>query len=131
MPDEQDTLLPAQAGPPSGATPFSDQDKQMIVKAILDLKQEVDTLKQMVNAGVATAAPQPVIAPPHIDEPEEQTGTFDEPAPLPELSIKQLGDEAIERALARHGGKVGPAAKELGISERTIYRKLAAKNKKG
>ena len=43
---------------------------------------------------------------------------------------RQLGDEAIERALARHGGKVGPAAKELGISERTIYRKLAAKKNK-
>ena len=42
-----------------------------------------------------------------------------------------MGDEAIERALARHGGKVAPAARELGISERTIYRKLADKKKKG
>ena len=30
---------------------------------------------------------------------------------------------------ARHGGKVKPAAQELGISERTIYRKLAEKKK--
>ena len=130
LPDEQDTLLPAQAGPATGATPFSDQDKQMIVKAILDLKQEVDALKQIVNSGGVATPPQPVITP-HIDEPEEQTGTFEEPAPQPELSIKQLGAEAIERALARHGGKVGPAAQELGISERTIYRKLAEKKKKG
>ena len=130
LPDEQDSLLPAQAGPAPASSPFSDQDKQMIVKAILDLKQEVDALKQMVNTAGVAAPPQPVIAP-HIDEPEEQTGTFEEPAPQPELSIRQMGDEAIERALARHGGKVAPAARELGISERTIYRKLADKKKKG
>ena len=130
LPDEQDSLLPAQAGPGPASSPFSDQDKQMIVKAILDLKQEVDALKQMVNTAGVAAPPQPVIAP-HIDEPEEQTGTFEEPAPQPELSIRQMGDEAIERALARHGGKVAPAARELGISERTIYRKLADKKKKG
>ena len=129
LPDEQDSLLPAQAGPagqPGGS--MSDQDKQMIIKALLDLKGEVDELRALVNAGTPQQAPQHVI-PQHIDEPEEQTGTFEEPEPH-EVSMRQLGDEAIERALARHGGKVGPAAKELGISERTIYRKLAAKKNK-
>jgi len=37
----------------------------------------------------------------------------------------EAGNELIEQALARHGGKVKPAAEELGISERTIYRFLA------
>ena len=128
LPDEQDSLLPAQAAPPVSGGALPDQDKQMIIKAILDLKQEVDALRQMVNSGVAVTPPQPAIAP-HIDEPEEQSGTFDEADR--ELSIKQMGNEAIERALARHGGKVAPAARELGISERTIYRKLAEKKKKG
>jgi len=133
LPDEQDSLLPAQAGPASsGGGGMSDQDKQMIVKALLDLKQEVDDLRAQVNAGAVAAAAPMQITPhaPHIDEPEEQTATFEEPEPLHEVSMKQLGDEAIERALARHNGKVAPAAKELGISERTIYRKLAAKKKK-
>ena len=31
----------------------------------------------------------------------------------------------IERALEKHGGHVKAAAAELGISERTIYRKIA------
>ena len=129
LPDEQDSLLPAQAGPAGQAGgSMSDQDKQMIIKALLDLKGEVDELRALVNAGTPQQAPQHVI-PQHIDEPEEQTGTFEEPEPH-EVSMRQLGDEAIERALARHGGKVGPAAKELGISERTIYRKLAAKKNK-
>ena len=133
LPDEQDTLLPAQASPEGPRSPFADQDKQMIIKAILDLKQEVDELRAQVNSGAAPASPQHVI-PPHIDEPEEQS--FEEEpaaaeAPQHELSIKEMREEAIQRALARHDGKVDLAAKELGISERTIYRKLAEKKKKG
>ena len=128
LPDEQDSLLPAQASPEGPRSAFSDQDKQMIVKAILDLKQEVDELRAQVNAGTAPQA-QHVIAP-HEDEPEEQSWE-EEAETQHEVSIRQMGDEAIERALARHGGKVAPAARELGISERTIYRKLAEKKKKG
>ena len=46
------------------------------------------------------------------------------------MSLKRANDDMIERALARHGGKVKLAAAELGISERTIYRKLAEKRGK-
>ena len=134
LPDEQDSLLPAQAtAPQSGAAPFSDADKQMIVKAILDLKQEMDALKRSVAAIDGAAVTEPhhgYIAPPaQADEPEEQIPSFEEPA-ASEVSMRQMSDDLIERALARHGGKVKPAAKELGISERTIYRKLAEKKKK-
>ena len=63
------------------------------------------------------------------DEPEEQ---LSEPeASLEGISIRKASDELIERALAKHGGKVKPAAAELGISERTIYRKLAEWKEKG
>ena len=132
IPDEQDSLLPAQATPPA-ASSLSDSDKQMLIKALLDLKQQVDDLRAQVNAlsqpqlaAPAASAPASVIT--RFDEPEEQISTYEDAAPK-EVSMKQLGDEAIERALARHGGKVGPAAQELGISERTIYRKLAQKKK--
>ena len=129
LPDEQDSLLPAQAAPGASGGGMSDQDKQMIIKALLDLKGEVDSLRALVHSGAPAPARQPrEVIPQHIDEPEEQV--FEESPVEHEVSMKQLGDEAIERALARHGGKVGPAAKELGISERTIYRKLAAKKNK-
>ena len=129
LPDERDTLLPAQAGPESARGGLGDQDKQMIVKAILDLKQEVDELRALVHSGAAPSGGGAMIAPPVADEPEEQSGSFDEPHQH-ELSMKEMGEDLIEKALARHGGKVGPAARELGISERTIYRKLAEKKKK-
>jgi len=40
------------------------------------------------------------------------------------LSIKGLNEELIRKALEKHGGNRKKAAKELGISERTLYRKL-------
>ncbi len=134
LPEEKDSLLPATAGPAaSGGIP--DNDKQMIIKALLDLKQEVDRLKSVVEGGGASAVPTGL--PQHYvtlpdDEPEEQLDTEAAPAPVPEgRSIREAGDELIERSLAKHGGKVKPAAEELGISERTIYRKLALWKKQG
>ena len=136
LPDEKDTMLPATTAPVSGSG-MSDSDKQVIVKAILDLKQEVDRLRSLVESGAGAPAPQNVPAVlHHYDsvrdlEPDEQVA---EPAAgsIPEgLSIRKAGDELIERALAKHGGKVKPAAAELGISERTIYRKLAEWKEKG
>jgi DNA-binding NtrC family response regulator len=106
---------------------MSDSDKQMIIKAILDLKQEVDRLKEAVQTGAPVQQPVPNALPHYVDmaadEPDEQ---LSEPEAAPEgISIRKMGDELIEHALAKHGGKVKSAAAELGISERTIYRKLA------
>ena len=138
LPDEKDSMLPATAGPaPAGG--MSDNDKQMIVKALLDLKGEVDRLKAIVEAGgnpqalPATGLQHP--APHYVDaqdnEPEEQPGDPDT-VTIPEgISMRKAGDELIERSLAKHGGKVKAAAAELGISERTIYRKLADWKNKG
>ena len=131
IPDEQDSLLPAMPTAPQGsAGPFADADKHMIINALIDLKREVEALKLRVNASDNATVPEThhsYIAPsPAHDEPEEQIPSFEENEAA-EISIRQMGDDLIERALARHGGKVKPAAKELGISERTIYRKLAKK----
>ncbi|MCR4860975.1 MAG: sigma-54 dependent transcriptional regulator [Bacteroidales bacterium] len=141
LPDEKDSMLPATASP-VGTGSMSDNDKQMIIKAIFDLKQEVDRLKALVQTGTAPAAAVPAVAPPitHYipeSEPEEQ---LIEPETVSEAesadsgeghSLKKAGDELIERTLLKHGGKVKPAAAELGISERTIYRKLAEWREKG
>ena len=133
LPDEQDSLLPAMPAQSAqgSASPLGDEDKKMIVKAILDLKQEVDELKRRLDAAGSSNAPAPQAGylPTHAaEEPDEQLPGAEEHEPQ-ELSMRQMGDDMIERALARHGGKVKPAARELGISERTIYRKLAEKKK--
>lgn len=122
IPDEQDTLLPATSDGAKSSS-LSDEDKRVLVKAILDLKQEVDSLKKMVLAqgGQAVAAPQGKTQ--LEDDAEWQE-------PQEELSLKKAGLDMINRALEKHNGNIKAAASELGISERTIYRKLADKKTK-
>ena len=46
------------------------------------------------------------------------------PAIEDSLSIKETKDDLIRKALIKHNGNRKLAARELGISERTLYRKL-------
>ena len=64
---------------------------------------------------------------PEDQDPEEQM--LEEPQPE-QLSMKEASLELIEKALQKHGGNRKAAAKELGISERTVYRKLDQMKKK-
>ena len=132
LPQEKDSLLPATADARQGSS-MSDSDKQAIVKAIFDLKQEVDNLKRIV-AGMdkAPADTLPRLGGYERYEPEEQMGEQETvpDTPANDFSIRKSNDEMIMKCLEKHGGKVKPAAAELGISERTIYRKLAEKKEK-
>ena len=136
LPKEQGPNLPAVYEGDRGGT-LSDAEKQAIFKAILDLKQEVDALKAEIHA-------RPVPLPSHREEPQEAEWQGEEDLPgepheKPRVSYdsstpEQTGDEGhtmkeilrenIRRALEKHGGNRKLAARELGISERTVYRNL-------
>ena len=120
IPDEKDSLLPQIAAPASGGS-MSDEDKRVLVKALLDLKSEVDALSARVKELEGPGHAQLDRASSDDDAEWQEQGD--------DLSIRKNTGELIERALEKHGGNVKAAAAELGISERTIYRKLA-KNKK-
>ena len=123
IPDEKDSLLPAVAGDKhSGGR--GDEDKQMLVKAILDLKQEIDAIKARLDGSSPLPAPARPVE--EQDEPEEQEQDDIRPAKAePVLNIRKSNDELIDLALEKHGGNIKEAAAELGISERTIYRRMA------
>ena len=125
MPREAEQVLPAVAGESAGGSRMSDDDMRAIVKAILDLKQEVDRLKKIVESQSAAVAGPAVAAPVDTDEAEWQESQPDEPAGPAVKSIRQSNDELYASTLAKYDGKVKPAAAELGVSERTIYRWLA------
>jgi len=55
----------------------------------------------------------------HLMEPIQESEIVEE-----SLSIQDKEIDLIKRALAKHNGKRKNAAKELGISERTLYRKI-------
>ena len=132
IPREDPNLLPATV---QVQEKMEASEKEAIVRMLLQLKQEVDYLKQLVSeAGMAGASatapvaaiplaqsPEPQFQTPMEEDPEEQD--FEE-NPDDTMSLKALSKELIEKALLKHDGNRKLAAKELGISERTLYRKL-------
>ena len=122
IPDEKDTLLPQIAAPATGGS-MAEEDKRVLVKALLDLKGEVDALSERVKELESGASARPLPMQAREDDAEWQEQTED-------LSIRKASNDLIAKALEKHGGNVKAAAEELGISDRTIYRKLAKQKQK-
>ena len=139
LPKDEPNTIPVLAGNASQDN-LSATEKQMLIKAILDLKQEVDKLNATVFGGAEASAkivaapvqPAPVAHIPdtmpvsHVEEAEWQDSDVQdsEPQDAP-LSIRKAEEDNIRRALEKHHGNRKLAAAELGISERTLYRRLA------
>ncbi len=79
-------------------------------------------LNSLDSGSVNTYAPNvsPSVNDPHIEDTEE----FVEES----LSLEEQEKELITKALEKHSGKRKYAAQELGISERTLYRKIKEYN---
>ncbi len=122
LPQEFDSLLPSISIASDGnSSEISGEDMRAIVKAIFDLKQEVDRLRRMVEEKpheVQSASPQ------RITDDADWQENLQETAATPTYSLKQSTDSLYKQALDKYNGKVKPAAAELGISERTLYRWL-------
>ena len=128
IPKEEPNLLPATV---QTQEKFEASEKEAIVRMLLQLKQDVDYLKEVVAGAGLSRGGAPAIAPPEMinddmvpsfdEDPEEQDF---ENAVVEQLSIKESNMELIEKVLRKHGGNRKAAAAELGISERTLYRKI-------
>ena len=146
MPAEESNL-PVSFNPQAQESEMSSSDREMLVKAILNLKQDVESLKSYVYGSgspilthsgqtlppasahiggspvTATHMPHPGMS---QDDPEWMHQVPDEQIPSePEsLSLKDAEEERIRKALEKYSGNRKQAAAELGISERTLYRRL-------
>ena len=128
IPKEEPNLLPATV---QTQEKFEASEKEAIVRMLLQLKQDVDYLKEVVAGAGLSRSNAPAIAPPEMvsedlmasfdEDPEEQDF---ESESVEQLSIKESNMELIEKVLRKHGGNRKAAAAELGISERTLYRKI-------
>lgn len=135
IPKEEPNLLPAAVAPVQEK--FEGSEREAIIRTLFQLKQDVDYLKEVIaNAGLGRPSVSS-IAPPQEDvpqwqqtpqefdeDPEEQNYEENASKAVEELSIKEANMDLIERVLQKHGGNRKAAAAELGISERTLYRKL-------
>lgn len=138
IPQEQGSIMVADGTGSTGS--MNSSEKEQIVKAIFLLKQEVDRIKEKLEsmASTGTVSRQDSNVPRLIEEFGKSTGfqqnadfqqNIEHTAPEEEFpkvtSMEEASDLLIKKCLAKHDGKVKAAAEELGISERTIYRKLA------
>ncbi len=128
-------------------------DRELLLKAlsmgqmINDMRGEINQLKQMVTALAGQGGGQPQALPngayynqdyyplehhtgvspmdvttmPSGDDEEFQESEVIEDEPVSLVEREKL---AIRKALEHHRGRRRPAARELGISERTLYRKI-------
>ena len=144
IPKEEPNLLPAAV---QQQDKFEAGEREAIIRTLFQLRQDVDYLKGIIEgAGLGMRPSVPVVLPelpeeasewakpqgaysvdPEDQDPEEQM--LEEPQ-QEQLSMKEASLELIEKALQKHGGNRKAAAKELGISERTVYRKLDQMKKK-
>jgi len=155
VPDIADNKLPAlvqNSGGYDTASAGGFTEREILYKLIFDLKKDLNDLKHFVfdiaKGGTATHSfkerempqqvsfqqsinPQPVIisAEKHPVFINEKTPTFQEHETVEEsLSLVDKERELIVKALKKHRNKRRDAAADLGISERTLYRKIKEYN---
>ena len=140
LPNKITTSLPVLFQKDDGSEGVSERD--ILYKVLFEMKRDIAELRNTVNeltTHPGSLSPNyieanPVSTEPSYNDPVTIEPDFTEIVPaeeithehhMPEtLSLEQNEIEMIKKALEKHKGKRKDAAKELGISERTLYRKI-------
>ena len=120
-----------------------DNEREILYKILFelrsnvnDMRREMSTLKKQIEDVQGTShasAPLPTtqlapiqpVTPIHPTMEDAVAEEYIEPATEPEnLNVNDWSRQALEKALDRNGGNRKRAAQELGISDRTLYRRL-------
>ena len=107
-------------------------EREILYKVLFDLKNDLNDLKKvtadLINGNQPISEESEAIAKSFYKESEENSSIMiSAPTSEPKESIMTLQDHEkilIQKALERHSGRRKDAADELGISERTLYRKI-------
>jgi DNA-binding NtrC family response regulator len=138
LPQQQGERLPMLFGAKQSKT--FESEREILYQVLFDMRQDVTELKKLVH-DIMTDKTQSVATPtvvnnvPTINIPASSAAsqlpiqTEDDIQDTEEyveesLSLDDLEKEMIRKALDKHHGKRKNAAKDLNISERTLYRKI-------
>lgn len=154
IPEIAQTKLPARAADAPLSQSEFNTEREILYKVLFDMRNDLNNLRQMVNSlagggsldsessssavarpmgtaavGMTGLAPRSAVpmepmerlAPNEryidaVEDAEEESDNM--------LSLHDLEAEMVRKALERHKGRRKEAAAELGISERTLYRKI-------
>jgi DNA-binding NtrC family response regulator len=95
--------------------PREEAEREMLYGSILALHRDVREILHLLRGGSGG----PLAG--GLREVRPEPADVEE---VPDLSLSQLERATIQEALTRHGGNRRRAAEALGISERTLYRKI-------
>ena len=152
IPQDEETTQLATIAPGHGGTHSYESERELLYKILYELRGNVSDLRRdmnslrkqldearQLNGAKGFAAPQPLtpITPISYPAPVEKESEalhhpFTEDAEVEEiheaetLNLNNLGKQMVEKALERNNGNRKKAAKELGISDRTLYRRIKA-----
>ncbi|MBQ5705781.1 MAG: sigma-54-dependent Fis family transcriptional regulator [Bacteroidaceae bacterium] len=148
LPQQTQVNLPARLSSPSTKGKTFESEREILYSVLFDMRRDITELKAQVEEltmGRSRKEEMPLYATAHeismpqgqmhpttihlspIKEEHEpvQRGIIESEEYVEEtLSLDDMERMAILRALERHRGKRREAAKELNISERTLYRKI-------
>ncbi len=144
LPEEVTALVPLSSAANGGGRGSVEgiSDRELIFKFLFDMKNDLNALKEQVqnlSGGqslpvgkmaptyreeymLPTGAPQGTMSIRMPGEPEDEDVDHTEVEEV--LSLEEKEKELIRKALIKHRNKRRSAAQELGISERTLYRKI-------
>ena len=103
-------------------------DRDLIFKMLFSLREEVDNLKSIVSNLTSAEHhhhPKEIqVLPSHNDLELDTYSDIEPEEEKPVMTIQDMNADMIRNVLKKHNGKRKAAAAELGISERTLYRKI-------
>ena len=111
--------------------PTDTAERELILRQLFLLRQDVEFLKQLatpsqsgidnINPSMIEAEKDQIVSNLHIDEDSE---FFIKNSSIGDMTIEDLEKEAIIRTLKFFSNNRRASAKSLGMSERTLYRKI-------
>ena len=127
------TALPAIFKDESKADSISERD--ILYKVLFDMKKDITELRKTVDELTSGQSITPIKATVinHVENPnlvdyettqDAEVEYLQEKPATDSLSLQDKENEVIIKALRKYSGRRKDAAKELGISERTLYRKI-------
>ena len=143
IPEDAESTQLATISPAGGGHSF-ESEREILYKILYelrgnvsDLRRELNSLRKQIDSthgqavGAADAALPRIISTQDASvsqgqrpAPAVQDAVAEEISEPESLNLEDLGRQMVEKALERNGGNRKKAAKELGISDRTLYRRI-------